>query len=255
MSKPYLSVIIPSYNELKNIRQNVLDEVYDYLKKQPYTWEIVCSDDGSTDGTVEQLHQFAKRDPSKIRVLENLHRGKAPTIYSGMMSATGENRLFTDFDQATPLEEVELLFPYVKDGYDIVFGSREIAGSKREKEPFYRHLMGKVWNIFVQTLAVPGISDTQCGFKLFTEKAAITLFPAMVIYKPSENERTTAFTGAFDVELLYIARKYGFTYKEVPVQWHHVQTNRVNPIRDSLIMLFDLVKIRTADILGKYKRV
>lgn len=245
----YLSVVLPSYNEMKNIKRGVLEEVLTYLKKYPKTWELILSDDGSSDGTKETLYDFAKRD-ERIRVLENPHRGKGPTVTSGMMTAQGEWRLFTDFDQSTPLKEVEQLLKYTNQ-YQVVFGSREIIGAQRQKEPFYRHLMGRVFNLVVQTLAVPGMLDTQCGFKLFSQSATSTLFPKLHVYA-SNKERRDAFTGAFDVELLYLAKKYNFKIREVPVAWKHYTTNRVNPIKDSFLMFLDILRIKLADWTGKY---
>ncbi len=248
----WLSVVIPSYNEGANVKRGVLDDVVGYLKKQTYSWELVLSDDGSTDGSLEFLQEFAKKN-DHVRVLANSHRGKGPTVHSGMTSAVGEIRLFTDFDQATPIQEIEKLLPFIDKGYDIVIGSREVQGARREREPFHRHIMGKAFNMFVRLFTIQGIQDTQCGFKVFTKKAAEKLFPRLYIYRPGKI-RGDAFTGAFDVELLYIAKKYGMRIAEVPVSWKYAKTNRVNPIKDSLRMLIDLMRIRSADLLGKYPR-
>lgn len=246
---PWLSVVIPSFNEQRNLERGVLDLVYNYLCKQSYQWELILSDDGSTDGTLIELRSFADKD-ERIRLVANPHRGKGPTVKAGMLTARGKWRLFTDFDQSTPLPELENLLKYTDD-YDIIIGSRELKGSLRDKEPFYRHLMGKGFNLLVQMLAVPGIWDTQCGFKLFSAKATTHLFPLLSIYG-SEEIRTDAFTGAFDVELLYLARKYGFKIKEVPILWRHYETTRVNPVKDSWRMFKDIVRIRLASFLGKY---
>lgn len=247
--KPFLSVVIPSYNELKNIKRNVLDQVVDYLKKQTYEWEVLLSDDGSTDGTTEKLYEFAKKD-KRINVVENIHAGKGPTVQSGMLKATGEWILFTDFDQSTPLSEIEKLLTFEKT-HQVIIGSREIAGARRDKEPLHRHIMGKGFNILVQTLAIPGIYDTQCGFKLFRRDACQEIFSKLVVYGRSK-ERQDAFTGAFDVEALFLARKNGYKIQEVPIVWHHNETDRVSPIKDSLRMLADIIKVRIADFSGKY---
>lgn len=246
---PYLSVVIPSYNEIKNLKRGVLDEVLVYLKKQDYDWELILSDDGSTDGTTQELSSFAQKD-KRIKVIKNKHAGKAPTVKSGMLAAQGEWRLFTDMDQSTPLSEVEKLLNYTKK-YQVVIGSREMIGSKREKEPWYRHLMGRGFNILVQIIALPGILDTQCGFKLFSAEATETLFPKLYIYGGNE-ARQDAFTGACDVELLYLAKKFSFSIREVPIEWHHRETERVSPIKDSLRMLRDIILIRMADWRNKY---
>lgn len=248
--KIYLSVIVPSYNEMSNVKQGVLDQMLGYLKKQDYTWEVILSDDGSTDGTLDELKKFAKKD-KRIKVLENVHAGKGPTVKAGMLAAEGEWRLFTDFDQSTDLSEVEKLLTRTR-GYDVIIGSREMIGSIRDEEPFHRHLMGRGFNILVQFLALPGILDTQCGFKLFSAKAAKSLFNKMHIYG-QQNERGDAFTGAFDVEVLYLAKKFGYRIREVPIEWHHRETDRVSPIKDSLRMLRDIIFVRMADTQGKYK--
>jgi dolichyl-phosphate beta-glucosyltransferase len=251
MKKPYLSVVIPSYNELQNIKRGVLNEVLDYLKNQSYDWELIMSDDGSTDGTGDALNDFAKKD-KRIKVLHNVHAGKAPTVKNGMLAATGEWRLFTDFDQSTPLKDVEKLLKYSQEGLEVIIGSREITGSKRTKESFLRHLMGRVFNIAVQIMAVPGFLDTQCGFKLFSAKATEDLYNSLYVYGNME-ERQDAFTGAFDVELLYLGLKKGYRLKEVPINWRAHESDRVSPIKDSLRMLRDILIIRVSDFQGKYK--
>jgi dolichyl-phosphate beta-glucosyltransferase len=247
---PLLSVIIPSYNEKSNLSRGVLDEVATYLAAQPYQWEVILSDDGSTDGTLQELEAYAQRHPG-FRVLANIHAGKAPTVSAGMRAAKGAWRLFTDFDQSTPIQEIEKLWPYTKQGIEVVIGSREMVGARRDKEPFLRHVMGRVFNIIVQLLAVDGILDTQCGFKLFSKHATVSLFPKLVVYG-SQNKRSDAFTGAFDVELLFLAKRLGFSIREVPILWKHADTVRVSPVKDSLRMLRDIMHIRIAELQGKY---
>jgi len=248
----FLSVIIPSYNEQKNLRRGVLDEVLSYLKKQSFSWEIILSDDGSTDGSLKDLAEFAEKNKN-ISLLKNVHAGKGPTVQTGMLAATGDWRLFTDFDQSTPISEVEKLFKYSKN-YSVIIGSREIKGAKRSKEPWYRHLMGKGFNFLVQILAIPGIYDTQCGFKLFKGDLAQQIFSHLEVYG-RKKERHDAFTGAFDVEALFLAKKLKQEIKEVPIFWKHHETNRVSPIKDSLRMLFDIIKIRLADLMDKYQNL
>lgn len=248
-SQPFLSVIIPSFNEIKNLRRNVLTDVLNYLKKQDYTWELILSDDGSTDGTVAELTALQKNN-ANIQVLTNEHAGKGPTVQSGMLAAKGEWRLFTDFDQSTPIAEFEKLLRQTPQ-FSIVIGSREIAGALRDKEPFHRHVMGKIFNRVVQLLAVSGIMDTQCGFKLFSAEATEKLFSCLVVYG-KQRKYADAFTGAFDVEILFLAKKYGYQIKEVPILWKHYHTDRVSPIKDSLRMVRDLLRIRLQDVLGAY---
>lgn len=251
-SGPLLSVVIPSYNERRNLQRGVLDEVVTYLKGVDYTWEVLLSDDGSTDGTLDELTAFAAKHPG-VRVVQNIHAGKGPTVQSGMLAAQGQWRLFTDFDQSTPLAEIEKLWPFTAQGYEVVIGSRELLGAKRDSEPWYRHLMGRGFNLVVQTLAVSGIRDTQCGFKLFSAAATTTLFPALHVYG-RQNQRHDAFTGAFDVEVLFLARRLGWKIKEVPIEWHHHETDRVSPIKDSVRMFRDIVRVRLAVLKGAYPK-
>ena len=236
---------------MENLKREVLDKVIDYLTKQDYSWEVILSDDGSDDGTIKKLHQFAQKHP-QVKVLENVHAGKGPTVKAGMLTARGAWRLFTDFDQSTPIWEIEKLWLRAKHGYEVVIGSREMVGSIRDDEPWYRHLMGRGFNILVQMLAIPGILDTQCGFKLFSAQATKLLFNGLQVYGQQE-QRGDAFTGAFDVELLFLAKKYGLKISEVPIEWHHRESDRVDPIKDSLRMLRDIIWIKIADLKGRYK--
>jgi len=249
---PHLSVVIPSYNEQQNLGRQVLDQVIEYLKTRSYTWEVILSDDGSTDGTTAALEAFAAGQP-QVRVVKNIHAGKGPTVQSGMLAAQGEWRLFTDFDQSTPLSEIEKLWPFSAT-HQVIIGSREIKGALRDKEPWYRHIMGRGFNFLVQTLAVPGIMDTQCGFKLFSATATQELFSALSVYGRAE-ARQDAFTGAFDVEVLFLARKRGYPIKEVPILWQHYETDRVSAVKDSIRMLNDIIRVRLAAAKGAYQRV
>lgn len=246
---PHLSVIIPAYNEEPNFKRGTIDEVPKYLEKQDYSYEVLIVDDGSEDDTAKLGEEFAKKHKN-IRVIKNPHQGKAETVKTGVEKTNGELILFTDFDQATPLSEIEKLLPYFPE-YDIVIGSRQLAGAKREKEPFYRHLMGLVFNLIVQFIAVRGIWDTQAGFKCFKGTVAKELFAKLKVYGKGKQVKGALVT-AFDVELLFIAKKHGYKIKEVPIVWHHVATSRVSPIKDSLRMLRDVIKIRLNDFRGVY---
>lgn len=248
--KVHLSVIIPAYSEESNFKRGTIDEVPKYLKKQDYSSEVLIVDDGSEDDTVKLSEEFAKKHKN-IRVIKNPHQGKAETVKTGVEKASGELILFTDFDQATPLSEIEKLAPFFPE-YDIVIGSRQLPGAKREKEPFYRHLMGLVFNLVVQMIAVRGIWDTQAGFKSFKGDVAKKLFSMLKVYGKGKQVKGALVT-AFDVELLFLAKKHGYKIKEVPIIWHHVATSRVSPIKDSLRMLRDVIKIRLNDFRGAYK--
>ncbi len=245
-----LTVIIPAYNEMSNFSAGKLEQVADYLQTKNLNWEVIIIDDGSTDDSAVKIKEFIKDKPS-WRLLENQHQGKAMTVKAGVEVASGKQVLLTDFDQATPIGETEKLLPFIDKGYQIVIGSREVKGALRQQEPGYRHLMGKVFNGLVQLVAIRGIHDTQCGFKIFETSVARDLFSRLIVYRPHPEKH--AFTGAFDVELLYLAYKQGLRIAEVPVHWYHSPTTRVNPLRDSVRMFIDVIKIRWADLSGKYR--
>jgi hypothetical protein len=185
------------------------------------------------------------------KFIQNPHQGKAATVMTGVNEAKNTYVLFTDFDQATPIAEVEKLLPFLDKDYGIIIGSREVKGAQRLKEPWYRHLMGRVFNWVVQIFAIQGIHDTQCGFKIFKKSVAADLFRRLRVYRPRPEKH--AFTGAFDVELLFLAGKAGVKIAEVPVHWQHAPTTRVNPVRDSLRMFGDVIKIRLADLGRQYR--
>lgn len=247
----FLSVIVPAYNEMNNISKGVLGRIAKYLEAQTYSWEVIFADDGSTDGSVNLLEQFCSEHP-QCRVLHLEHAGKGPTVAAGMLVAKGQWRLFTDFDQSTPLSEIEKLLPSTVD-HQIVIGSRAAQGAKREKEPLHRHIMGVGFNILTQLIVLPGIKDSQCGFKLFSARAARKLFPQLRIYA-RDSKIKDAFTGAFDVEILFLARKNKIAVAEIPVLWQHRPTERVSPIKDSLRMLRDIIRIRLTSWQGKYQQ-
>lgn len=249
-ASPFLSIVIPAYNEQDNFAAGALEKVARYLTRKKFSSEVIIVDDGSTDGSAANIQKFIAQKPH-WRLIKNPHLGKAQTVATGILEATGQIVLFTDFDQATPLSEVEKLLPFIKKNYDIVIGSREVKGSKREKEPWYRHLMGRGFNFLVTLIALRGIHDTQCGFKLFKANVAQDIFSKLVVY--SQKPEKTAFTGAFDVEVLYLAQKQKLRLAEVPVSWKHIKTSRINPLKDSLRMFLDLLRIRLTDVLGGYQ--
>jgi dolichyl-phosphate beta-glucosyltransferase len=248
--KPYLSVIIPAYNEEPNFKKGSIDNIPKYLEGQDYSWEILIVDDGSEDETAKLAEDFSKKNKN-VKVIKNPHQGKAETVKTGVEKAQGKYILFTDFDQATPISEVEKLLPLFPK-YDIAIGSRQLPGAKREKEPFYRHLMGLGFNLVVQTIAIRGIWDTQAGFKCFKGEVAKELFGKLKVYGKGKKVKGALVT-AFDVELLFIAKKRGYKIKEVAIIWHHVATSRVSPIKDSARMFRDVIKVRLNDLRGAYK--
>ena len=252
MNNLYLSVVIPSYNEMANLQKGVLDKLDHFLKKQGFDYEVLISDDGSTDGSVEFAERFIK-DNSKFRLVKNPHLGKAGAVTSGMLKAKGEYALFTDMDQATPIEELCKLLPYA-DKYDIVIGSRS---SQRKGAPWTRVVMAKgMMTLRSIIVGIKGIKDTQCGFKLFRKDVSDKLFLKLEKFHHGFREISgSSVKAGFDVELLFLAQKDGYKIKEVPVEWLYVETRRVNPIKDSVEALEDLVTIKLNSVSGKYKNL
>ncbi|OGH17488.1 MAG: hypothetical protein A3C97_00440 [Candidatus Levybacteria bacterium RIFCSPHIGHO2_02_FULL_37_11] len=251
MDKIFLSVVIPSYNERANLQKGVLDKVEHYLSKQKYSWEVIVVDDGSTDGSREFIEKFVKENP-KFKLVKNNHTGKAGAVTKGVLSSNAEFILFTDMDQATPIEEIEKVLPYFDKGYDVVIGSRN---SKRKGAPWTRLVMARgMMALRTILVGISGISDTQCGFKMFKNEVAKKLFRKISNINNGFGEISGSKVSAgFDVELLYLAQKMGFRIKEVPVDWLYVETRRVSPLKDSIDGLFDLFKIKMNSIKGTYK--
>lgn len=231
MSQLFLSVVIPTFNEEARIADS-LSRVIEYLQGQDYSWEVVVADDGSTDRTVGLVGQAIVDHPN-VRILQLQHRGKGWAVKNGMLAAEGEFRLLCDADLSVPIQQVERLLPPTGPMADIVLGSREADGAVRIGEPTGRHIMGRIFNRLVSSLAVPGLADTQCGFKIFRADAVQDLFP-----------RLTLDGFAFDVELIHLAGKRGLTYSEVGVDWYYRPQSKVRPLRDALAMTLDLFKIR-----------
>lgn len=247
---PYLSVVIPSYNEETNIRLGSLDKVSRYLEHQSYVWEVLLVDDGSTDGSPGLLDAFAKANPG-FTVMHNAHKGKAGTVISGMLKARGSIVLFSDLDQATPLSELGKVLPWFDKGYDVVIGSRS---RRREGAPLSRVLMARGFMLLRGLiLGLRGITDTQCGFKAFKRNVAKEIFSRLELYGNGHEVRGPMVTAGFDIEALFLAKKLGYKIKEVPVEWHYVETRRVNPIKDSWQGLVDMIRIRLNALRGKYK--
>jgi len=251
-SEPYLSIVVPAYNEERRLPQT-LHSITSYLQTKNYTAEVIVVDDGSTDNTAAVVEGLAAKNPI-IRLIRNEHRGKAYTVRTGMLAARGKYILFTDADGATPINEADKLLPYLEQGYDVAIASREGVGAKRYDEPWYRHMMGRVFNFIVRILAVPGIHDTQCGFKAFRCKAAHDLFRNMQLYTTQSGTIRGAMLTGFDVEILFLARKWGYTIAEVPVHWYYGTDSKVHPLKDSWRNLRDVLCVRWNDLQGKYQR-
>ena len=240
MAKPFLSVVIPAFNEEARISAT-LASVIDYLVAQKYTWEVVVVDDGSTDATSAFVNAVVGID-DRVRLERVPHAGKGWAVRHGMLAATGELRFMCDADLAMPIPQLGLFIDRMAEGHDVVIGSREGAGARRYDESFLRHLRGRVFNRVVRRLVVGGFQDTQCGFKCFTSAAADELFAS---------QRTMGF--GFDVELLYVATKRRLRVLELPIEWYHKDVSRGRPLVDPFSMMRDVLMVRLRDMRGAYK--
>jgi dolichyl-phosphate beta-glucosyltransferase len=248
-----LSLVIPAYNEAPNLRRGILQQVADYLAGQPYPHEVLIVDDGSQDETASLVEAFAGEHPP-FALLPERHRGKAMAVRAGVLAARGRYVLFADLDLSTPLTYIEPFLELLDGGWDIVIASREAKGGARLGVPFERRAMGKVFSLLVRLLLLHGIHDSQCGFKAFRRGVAHDLFGNLRVFRPEAGEVSGPRVTAFDVELLLLARKRGYTIREVPVLWRHVETKRVNPLADSYRMLREVLTIWWNDRRGLYGR-
>lgn len=243
----FLSVVVPAYNEEYNLRTGVLDSVYDYLNKQKYSWEIIFVDDGSTDNTAKIASDFSKNHKN-FTVLKEPHRGKAGTVTAGVLKAKGDIVLFTDTDQATPIDQVEKMLPKFKEGYGVAIGSRH----GREGAPLIRQIMATGFSVLRFLVLRLPFKDTQCGFKAFSKEAAKEIFSRLEIFDSKSKSSGASVTAGFDLEILYVARKLGYKVAEVPVDWHHKEGTKVDPIKDSIEGLRGLLMVRLNAFRGKY---
>lgn len=234
MNSVHLSIVVPAYNEAKRLPQT-LAQVDEFLNRQTYTAEVIVVDDGSQDDTRGVARAFHFRAPARFRLLTNVrNRGKGASVRRGMAAARGDFILFTDADLSTPIADVQVLFAAAEKGADVALGSRAVAGARvLTHQPWHREFMGKTFNRFVQGIVLPGLHDTQCGFKLFRRASARRLFRCL----------TTPRFG-FDVEVLYLARRAKLNIAEVPVEWRNALGSTVSPLKDSLTMFADLFRIR-----------
>lgn len=251
---PHLSVVLPAYNEEDTVARS-LGKIEEFLVTQDYSWEVLVADDGSSDKTKEAVESFITGKPN-FRLLALSHRGKSAAVRAGVLEATGDYILVTDTDLAVPISEVKRFLLWADEHHnDLVFASREGKGAKRVGEPYYRHLIGRVFNTVVQIILLPGIQDTQCGFRLFTRKAAQEIFPKLIVYGQDAPVIQKAFFGAFEAEVLFLAKRLHYSIKELPVIWTYNKTKRLNFVDNSYKMLRDIIKIRINSLQGRYKIV
>jgi len=213
-----------------------------FAESQNYPVEVLVVDNGSTDRTSDVAREIAAEHPI-VSLLHQPIPGKGAAVRKGIFAGRGEYLFICDADLAMPIEETnKFLSPTLSD-YDIAIASREAPGAVRYNEPGYRHLMGRIFNFIVRRLAVPGIQDTQCGFKCFRREAARDLFSVQTIDG-----------WAFDVEILHAAQRRGYRLVEVPINWYYGEGSRVSPIRDSLNMIVEVLRIRRNGHAGMYDR-
>ncbi|MDD5643855.1 MAG: glycosyltransferase family 2 protein [bacterium] len=228
-----ISVIIPAYNEENSIG-SAINIINEFLSAGGEDYEIIVVDDGSKDRSAQAVNKLANENKRVILLKNGANRGKGFSVKRGMLQATGDIRLFVDADMSTPIETLTGMIEFINKGYDVVAGSRRAGGAVIEiRQNFLRENMGRVFNLLVRLIVLRGFKDTQCGFKLFTKKAAENIFKL---------QKFDNFV--FDVEILYIAKKLGFKIMEAPVRWYNSANSKVRPFRDALSMFIDLFKIR-----------
>jgi glycosyltransferase involved in cell wall biosynthesis len=237
----FLSIVIPAYNEEATIPGS-LSEIEDYLRDREWEWEVIVVDDGSDDATAAAVEKVAAGD-ARFRLLRAPHRGKGAAVRDGMLVARGEWRFLCDADLSMPIEQIDRFLPPAPGDCDIAIASREAAGSRRIGEPGPRHWIGRAFNLWVRIAAVRGIQDTQCGFKCFRGAVAEELFSLQSVDG-----------WAFDVEILFLARRRGRAVVEIPIDWYYHEKSKVSPARDSWRMFRDVLKVRWNALRGLYPR-
>jgi len=241
LRQPFLSIIIPAYNE-ENRLPSALEQALQFLEKQDYKYEIIVAENGSQDDTYRIAHEFSLKFPQILVVRESI-RGKGLAVKRGMLESKGEYRFMCDVDFSMPVTEINRFLPPTLTNFDIAIASREAPGAQRFNEPYYRHLGGRLINLMIRWLALPGLHDTQCGFKCFKGQIAEELFV-----------RQEMPGWSFDVEILYIARRFGYRIVEIPIPWHYSTESKVQPLPDSLQIMLDLLKLRRNTFVGHYDR-
>jgi dolichyl-phosphate beta-glucosyltransferase len=238
LKSPFLSIVIPAHNEETRLPR-ALGQVFAFLENQTYTSEVVVVENGSRDRTLEVAQKFTQHFPD-LRVLHEDLPGKGRAVRSGVLEAHGEYRFIADTDFSMPVEEITRFLPPACI-CDIAIASREIPGAVRYNEPSYRHLTGRVFNLLIRSLVLPDLQDTQCGFKCFSASIAEDIFHFQTL------------TGwSFDVELLAIARRRGYTVAEIGIPWYYNPGSKINILRDSGRMFLDLLTIRRNARRGVY---
>ena len=239
LTAPFLSIVVPVYNEANRLPAS-LKLILDFLQAQSYPAEVIIVENGSRDATLKIAQDFAEQYP-QIRVLQNKERGKGLAVKRGMLEACGEYRFMCDVDLSMPIQEVNRFLPPVLDNFEVAIASREAPGAVRYDEPPYRHFVGRGFNTLIRLIALPGLDDTQCGFKCVRGAIANDLFT-----------RQTLTGWSFDVEMLFIARRLGYRIVEVPIPWYFNADSKIRIFKDSFHMGMDLLAIRMNALRGNY---
>jgi len=239
LTTPFLSIVIPAHNEESRLPRT-LEQIFAFLKNQSYSSEVIIVENGSTDRTLELAREFAARHQNLIIIHEE-QRGKGNAVRRGMLAAHGEYRFICDADLSMPIDEVQKFIPPALGNFDLAIASREAPGAIRFNEPSYRHLGGRAINIVIRLLILPGLNDTQCGFKCFRAETAENLF-----------RQQTLMGWSFDIELLYLARRKHLRIKEIPIKWYFSTDSKVNAVRDALRMISDIFRIHLNALRSRY---
>ena len=245
-----VSVILPNYNELENLKRGVLADIASYFKAESYDFEVVISDDGSTDGSIAYIEEFVRSNPH-FHLLKNKHAGKPFALRSGVKLAKGEYVLFTDMDQSTPIDQLDKLIPYTHDGFKVVIGSRGIL---RRDSSLLRQLASVIFLLARKIFLLRSIKDTQCGFKLFETNLAKKVFSKMRIFGRGSSATGWKVT-AYDVEMLFLSEMLGEEIQEVRVVWKDEDTSsgkKRNFVKESIEMFLEILRVRINYMLGKY---
>lgn len=239
MSAPFLSIVIPAHNEEKRLPRT-LGRIFSFLENQTYSAEVLIVENGSHDRTFEVANEFASQHSNLIVIKEDVP-GKGNAIRRGMLEAHGEYRFICDADLSMPIEEVNKFIPPELTEFDIAIGSREAPGAVRYNEPPYRHFGGRAINLLIQIFILPGLNDTQCGFKCFRANIAEDIF-----------RQQTIEGWSFDIELLYIARRKKLKIREIPINWYFDSDSKINALRDAFRMIGDIFRIHKNALRGRY---
>lgn len=236
---PFLSIILPVHNE-ENRLPKTLEQVDRFITSRSFKSEVIIVENGSNDRSLEIAREYSRSHPT-FQVYHEDARGKGLAVRSGMLKASGHYRIFCDVDFSMPVDEIMRFLPPQVTNVDVVIGSREAKGAVRYNEPAYRHLIGRIFNSMVRFMVLPGLQDSQCGFKLFSAACAEDVF-----------QKQTMSGMSFDVEVLYIARRAGYSIIEIPIPWYFNADSRVKLVEDSLRMAVDLYQIRRNGRNGLY---